>query len=88
MLLVSNVLPLLPTADLPINIYINTACLGIYIYIYMPRHVDASRDFFYFFILFSPNEKRARAGGGDAARLFSFFPPVQQTTSRIDHRVK
>ena len=37
-----------------------------------PRHVDASRDFFFF----SPNEQRAGEGGGGAARLFlfSFFP--------------
>ena len=58
-----------------------------------PRHVDAPRDFlnfFFNFLIFSPNEQRAGGGGGGgAARLFLFlFFPVQQTTSGIGHRVK
>ena len=58
----------------------------------MPRHVDASRDI-YFLIVFSPNEQRARGGGGEGDALpnfflFSFFFPVQQTTGGIGHRVK
>ena len=62
-----------------------------------PRHVDASRDFIFYF-LFSPNEQRARGGrggggGGVGGALpdifsFSFFFPVQHTTSGIGHRVK
>ena len=49
-----------------------------------PRHVDASRDFF-----FSPNEQRG-GRGGDALPDFSFFLffPVQQNTSGIGHRLK
>ena len=43
-----------------------------------PRHVDAPRDFliFYFIIfIFSPNEQRARGGGGALPDFFfSFFP--------------
>ena len=43
-----------------------------------PRHVDASRDFYlFYFILFSPNEQRAREGGGGRGGwqpfLFCFF---------------
>ena len=33
-----------------------------------PRHVDASRDFFF---LFSPSEQRAGGGGGGAAILLN-----------------
>ena len=50
-----------------------------------PRHVDTSR--YYLSIYFPPNEQR---GGGGRCQTFSFcYPfPVQQTTSRIGHRVK
>ena len=51
-----------------------------------PRHVDASRDFCFVFL----SERAARGGGGGGGvrcQTF-FFPPVQQTTSGIGHRVK
>ena len=54
-----------------------------------PRHVDASRDFFFLFF----SERAARAGGegegeGEGAASLFFSSPVQQTTSGIGHRVK
>ena len=50
-----------------------------------PRHVDAPRDFFLFF-LFSPNEQRAGGGGGRGALpdfLFYFiFSPCSADHER------
>ena len=50
-----------------------------------PGRVDAPSNFYFI----SPNEQRV--WGGEAALpdfFFPFFPPVQQTTSGIGHRVK
>ena len=42
------------------------------------------------FNLFSPDEQRGRGGGGRGGGALPDFPPppVQQTMSGIDHRVK
>ena len=47
-----------------------------------PRHEDAFRDLFYF--LFSPNEQRARGGGGGRGALpdFFFFSPCSADHER------
>ena len=46
-----------------------------------PRPVDASRDFYFYFL------RMSSVGGGEGLPDF-FFSPVQQTTSGIGHRVK